>query len=203
MNHESVPTPDAPQPPLPEGDPPLHPQIWIGSLLDYNNGILHGDWVDAARPPAAIHADIATILATSPTTVRFGEPAEEWGIFDHDNFGAWQLGEYESIERVSAVACGIAQHGPAFAAWAEHCDDDTQLEQFEEAFLGEYESAGAFAEQLIDDLGYQQTINELPEPIRRYLSFDLDALAADMRYGGDIHIVPNNDGRVWIFDARM
>jgi len=24
-------------------------RIWVGSWLDYNNGVLHGDWIDAGR----------------------------------------------------------------------------------------------------------------------------------------------------------
>lgn len=45
-----VPNPEAEQPDLPEAaELRLHPRIWVGSLLDYNAGILHGDWIDAPR----------------------------------------------------------------------------------------------------------------------------------------------------------
>jgi hypothetical protein len=30
------------------------PRIWVGSWLDYNNGILYGEWTDAARDDDAI-----------------------------------------------------------------------------------------------------------------------------------------------------
>ena len=31
--------------------------IYVASLADYNNGVLHGAWIDAAREPAEIQAD--------------------------------------------------------------------------------------------------------------------------------------------------
>ena len=50
------------------------------------------------------------MLAASP------EPgAEEWAIHDYEGFGEMRLSEWESFERVSAIAAGIAEHGAAFA----------------------------------------------------------------------------------------
>lgn len=90
----------------------LQPRIWIGSLADYNAGRLHGDWCDAAVDPSDLRAAVDRILAGSD------EPdAEEWGIFDYDDFGDLHVGEYDTLEQVSAVACGIVAHGPAFATW--------------------------------------------------------------------------------------
>ena len=101
----------------------MSPQIWVGSLADYNNGDLHGQWLDAAREPEEIHADIQAMLARGPAARR-GEAPEEWGIFDYEDFGSLRLGEYESIEDVARLAAGIVEHGPAFAAWAEATERD-------------------------------------------------------------------------------
>ncbi|KDA00731.1 antirestriction protein ArdA, partial [Hyphomonas oceanitis] len=51
---------------------PDHPRIYVACLAAYNNGRLHGAWIDAITPDA-IRAGVREMLATSP------EPdAEEW-----------------------------------------------------------------------------------------------------------------------------
>jgi hypothetical protein len=117
------------------------PRIWVGSWLDYNNGVLYGQWIDAARDEDSLQADVASMLDGSPTTAETGEPAEDWGIFDHDNFGSWRIGEQESLSRVSAVARGIAAHGLAFAAYADVVEEEAALGGFEYDYLGHYASA--------------------------------------------------------------
>ena len=67
------------------------PRIWVGSLSDYNNGVLHGEWIDATQDEAEVYEQIAEMLAASPTTARYGDLAEEYGIFDHDNFCGLQI----------------------------------------------------------------------------------------------------------------
>ncbi|MGI8612416.1 MAG: antirestriction protein ArdA [Nocardioidaceae bacterium] len=180
------------------------PKIWVASLSDYNNGVLHGAWLDANRDPSEVHGDIQTMLATSPTTTRTGEPAEEWAIHNYEGFGQFGLGEYDSVELVCRIARGIAEHGLAFAAYAEAMDgDEDALGAFTEAYLGHYRSVEAYAEQLVDDLGYQLLIDAaVPENLRPYVRIDTAALARDMELAGDIHALSADDGGVWLFDAR-
>jgi hypothetical protein len=91
MTHEQQPPdPRNEEPELhsatPEQAPPDPPEIWVGSLADYNNGDLHGVWLNAAREPDEIHPDIQAMLATGPAAAR-GEAPEEWGLFDYQGFG--------------------------------------------------------------------------------------------------------------------
>ncbi|TQF73360.1 antirestriction protein ArdA [Rhodococcus spelaei] len=180
-------------------DPPA-PRIYVASLSDYNNGRLHGVWLDAAREAADVQADIQAMLAASP------EPdAEEFAIHDYDNFGDAQIYEYDSIELVTRIARGIAEHGLAFAAWASVQEgNDDALDRFEDAYLGHYDSMEAYAEQLIDDLGYQRLLDDaIPESLRPYARIDTEALARDMHLEGDLHFMPTDDGGVWLFDGRI
>ena len=178
-----------------------HPSIWVGSLSDYNNGILYGEWLDAAREPDEIETDIQSMLDRSPTTAHTGEPAEEWGIFDHDGFNQLRIDEHESITLVSRIAHGITEHGLAFAAYAEIIDADSDaLDHFEDAYQGHYDSVEAYVEQFVEDVGIQRELDQLvPESLRPYVRVDLAALAHDMQIGGDIHVLPAYDGGVWIF----
>lgn len=212
-NQPNQPTRGRPEQPGPpeaaetgEQRPTLHPQIWVGSLLDYNAGILHGDWLDAAQDDEALAAEVQRILAASPTMAETGDPAEEYGIFDHEDFGLYQVQEYDQLEHVAQIARGIAEHGAAFAAWADlHDGDPNMLAGFQDAYLGEYDAASTWAETVMDDLGVREQIEQLlPEHIARYTHIDTRAWVHDAWISGDIAIVQKPDGSgVWIFDARQ
>ena len=177
------------------------PRIWVGSLSDYNNGVLHGAWLDAAREPEAIQAAIQTMLAGSPWTAQTGEPAEEWGIFDTDNFGDCRLDQHEDLDWVSGVARGIAEHGEAFAAWADVVEDPTLLISFEDAYLGEYDSLEAYAEQLIHELGYDELLDQVvPPSLRPYVDINIAGYAQDMWLSGEVQVYHRSGGGVWIFN---
>lgn len=196
--HTNAPQPETNEHPGSEAEPVLAPSIYVASLADYNNGTLHGRWIDAAREPEAIYADIKSMLAQSPE-----ENAEEFAIHDYDQFGACRIEEFDSIELVSRIARGIKEHGAAFAAWAHtHHGESEYLDNFEEAYLGHYDSTHAFSEQMADDLGYTDELAKLPESLQPYVHFDSAALASDMEIGGDINVVPAPSGGVWIFDNR-
>lgn len=197
MSHELDPTSN--QGESLERGPALNPRVYVASLADYTAGRLHGVWLDAARTPDELTADIAAMLAASP------EPdAEEYAVHDYDDFGDVHIGEQVSIEWVSRVARGIAAHGFAFAAWVGVQDgNEAVFDRFEAAYLGHYDSEQAYAEQLIDDLGYQRLLDEsVPVSLRPYARIDTDALARDMQLDGDLYFYPADDGGIWIFDIR-
>ncbi|ACY20714.1 Antirestriction ArdA family protein [Gordonia bronchialis DSM 43247] len=187
-----------------EAEPSPRPAIYVASLADYVNGRLHGVWLDAARNPDDIHADIAAMLARSP------EPgAEEFAMHDYDQFGHWRVGEYDSIEQISRIARGIAEHGYAYAAWVEtldgdldDIDPDSEADAFNEDYLGHYGSVTDYAEQMADDLGYIAELAKLPEYVQQYTHIDYAAIACDLEASGDIATITNPDGGVWIFNAN-
>ena len=133
-----------------EQEPRIRPRIYVASLSDYNAGRLHGAWLDAAQEPDALWAGINEMLARSP------EPgAEEWAIHDYEAFCGVRLGEYESIESVSKIALGIAEHGPAFGAWADYLGRSSweDLDRFEDCYQGRWDSVSDYAEDFLDALG--------------------------------------------------
>lgn len=188
-----------PQPPEPaEAEPKEQPRIYAASLSDYNAGILHGAWLDVTGDVDELHRGIQAMLAASPTTARFGEPAEEWAIHDYDSWYGLRLGEYEAVERLCTIAAGIAEHGEAFAVWVGNEYRSTEdLASFEDAYLGSWESIEAYAEQLLDDLGIDT--EELgPEQLRPYIHFDLPAFARDL--AGELNVVAGEHG-VYVFET--
>ncbi|MFL6162734.1 MAG: antirestriction protein ArdA [Jatrophihabitantaceae bacterium] len=172
----------------------------MASLSDYNSGSHHGAWIDAARDEGELQADIDAMLATSPWAARSGEPAEEWAIHDYDGFGRLRIDQHENLRWVSLVGKGIAEHGLAFAAYADVVEEEELLTSFDEDFFGHYDSLRAYVEQLINDLGYDRILDEaLPAKIRPYVKIDITATANDLLLGGDLHTIPAPDGGVWIY----
>jgi antirestriction protein len=178
--------------------PGLHPRVWIGSLANYNAGRLHGDWVDAAVEEDELVDAVQRILATSKE-----QDAEEWGIFDYDEFGTFRVNEYDDLGMVSAVARGIAEHGAAFAAWAElHDGEASMLDQFEDAYLGEYDSIEDWARTVLDETGLEETLSKgLPASLVAYVRIDYEAWARDAVLGGDVHAEDKPGGGIWLFSA--
>ncbi|WP_454162997.1 antirestriction protein ArdA [Gordonia iterans] len=177
----------------------LRPQVWIGCLAAYNNGRLHGDWVDAAVESDELYESVQRILASSP------EPdAEEWGIFDSDEFGSYRVHEYDQLEQVARVARGIAEHGPAFAAWAElHDGDEGMLDNFENAYCGAYDSEQAWADEVVDSTELEATLDQhVTGWLRGHVTIDYAGIARDLELSGEVHIEPNPAGGIWVFDTR-
>jgi antirestriction protein len=185
---------------LPERRPANQPRIYVASLSDYNAGRLHGAWLDADADVEDLGQAIGSMLATS---AELG--AEEYAIHDYEGFGPLRIGEYESIGRIAAVAKGIVNHGLAFAHWAALAgtEDDT-LSNFGDAFLGHFESRSAYAESLVDDLGWLKELEEsVPAAMEPYVHLDVDGFARDLELGGDITTSDAEKGGIYVFDGTI
>lgn len=168
-------------------------RIYVASLSDYNAGRLHGAWINANQVAEDVHEAITAMLARSKEPI-----AEEWAIHDYEGFGPLHLGEYESIEHVATIARGIAEHGAAFAHWADYLGSSQweHLDNFEDNFVCECSSALEFAESMLENMGID--IDSLvDEQLQPYISFDIDAFARDLSF--DFHIAEDNSG-AYVFD---
>lgn len=173
----------------------LHPRIWVGSLADYNAGHLHAEWFDALLEPEQLA--LATKFMLRSSRIR---GAEEWGIFDYDEFYGVKLGEYESFETVAKVAQGLAEHGEPYGHWVEHVGSDSErVDQFEDHFRGEWHSFRAYLEDYLDGCGLLAFLDHVADELRPYVEVDYDALARD--WESDFHVVENGRGGVWVYEA--
>ena len=182
--------------PRSEQQPKVSPKVWIACLASYNNGNLHGAWVDADQEPDGIWDGINDVLRSSR------QPgAEEWAIFDHEGFGPLRLSEYESVERISRLGLGIAEHGEAFAAFAHFLGgEDELLDQFEDCYLGKCQSAEAYVEEFLEDVGVDRILDDaLPGYLRDYVRIDTEAVARDMECEGALLAMEASDGGVFLF----
>lgn len=184
-----------------EQEPEITQRIYVASLADYNNGNLHGTWIDANQTANEIHQQTSEMLDES----RLPD-AEEWAIHDYEGFGPLHLSEYENFETIARLAQGITEHGPAFAHWASltGLSDETTIERFEDAYLGEWKSLNEYAEHILDDLGYIDELNKhIPASIHPYIYIDSPAFARDLELSGDIYTADSNDGGIYLFTSNI
>ena len=138
------------------------PKIYVACLAAYNNGFLHGQWIDANQEAEAIHAEIQDMLAQSPIG-----GAEEWAIHDYEGFFGLRLSESEDITTVAEIAAMIKEHGAAWCAYADHVGPNyATKEGFEEAYSGEWDSEEDFAEDLARDT------MEIPKHLEFYIDYE-------------------------------
>lgn len=127
------------------------PRVYVACLAAYNNGILHGAWIDADQDSDSIQAEVEAMLQVSPAW-KLGDICEEWAIHDYEGFYDIALSEWEDFDTVSALATAITQHGGAFAAFYDYYGE-LNLDQFEDYYCGTYADEEDFVYQTLDDLG--------------------------------------------------
>ena len=154
------------------------PRIYVACLAAYNNGYLHGAWIDAAQEPWAIYDAVRVMLAASPV-----EGAEEWAIHDYEGFGGARIEEYTGFERVSEIALFLAEHGEIGAAVLDHyCGDlDEAREALADRHLGAYASLADYVQEVTEET------TEIPQSLRYYV--DYQAMARDAELNGDLFTV--------------
>lgn len=175
------------------------PAIWVGSLADYNDGRLHGRWLQVTGDREELEDQVTAVLSSSPTP-----GAEEWAVFDYEGFGPLHLDEHESLEVISRLGQGITEHGPAFAHYAAlvGTTDADALEHFEDAYLGHYESLVDYADGLLDDLGYPELLERsLPDAMAPYVHLDVEGFARDLELSGSVATSEDGSG-VHVFDLE-
>jgi len=174
------------------------PRIYVASLADYNAGRLHGRWIDAAQSADDIRQIIQEMLNQSPEAV-----AEDWAIHDYEHFGGLRLSEFEDIDHVAAVACGIVEHGLVFAGLVRHFGGASSVEEarmhMEEGYRGAFDRLADYAQDLVEEC-YSDAIRALPDFIRYHI--DYEGIADDMQMNGDIFTVECGR-RVHVFDSHI
>lgn len=153
----------------------LKPKIYVACLASYNDGILHGDWIDADISEDEIHEEIQKILKSSPI-----EDAEEFAIHDYGDFWEAELGEYPGIETVAKVGEFLVEHGRLGARVFDYSTQDLEQarKMIEDQYLGEFTSLEDYAREYLDGCC------DLPTHVASY--FDYERYGRDLEIGGSI-----------------
>lgn len=154
------------------------PRIYVACLAAYNNGYLHGAWIDADQDADQIRGAIAAMLARSPV-----EDAEEYAIHDYEGFEGVSISEYAGIDIVARMASFIAEHGALGAGLLEQFSGDMDQAEstLEDCYHGQFASLADYMEELTTE---SVTI---PEALRYYV--DWERMARDAEMGGDLFTI--------------
>lgn len=166
----------------------LKPRIYVACLAAYNNGFLHGAWIDAAQEPWSIYGEVKVMLAASQAV-----GAEEWAIHDYEDFGGIRIEEHTGFERVSALAMFIEEHGEMGAALLNHCNGDLgeAQEAIADRYLGEHASLADYVQELTEES------TNIPKQLRYYV--DWEAMARDAEMSGYLFTLETESNEVHVF----
>jgi antirestriction protein len=185
---ETMELPKGVHPDKPYGDDvPI--RIYVACLAAYNNGELHGHWIDATLGEDHISEEIAAMLAASPMP-----DAEEWAIHDFEGFEGASIAEYESIQTVAELAAFIEEYGPVAAMLAGHYADLADAkEAMRDHYAGVYPSVEDFVQELTEE------ITQIPDNLQYYIEWE--SMARDMEID-DILVFRTGSDEVHIFWQR-
>ena len=101
--------------------------------------------------------------------------------------------------RVSNIGLGISEYGDAFAAWLSYdtSQDPLDTSVFLDAYLGEWDSLRAYAEDFAGQTGLYDAAEQVHSP---YVTVDVDLLERDLDI--ELFTVESGDGTVFVFDPN-
>lgn len=163
-------------------------RIYVACLAAYNNGYLHGVWIDADQDAWAIHDAIAVMLKASPVA-----DAEEYAIHDYEGFMGVRLHEYTGLDRVAEIAAFLSEFGEIGAALTEYFggDIDEARVALNERYYGAFTSLADYVQDVTEDSLI------IPETLRYYI--DWQAMARDAEMSGDLFTIETAHDEIHVF----
>lgn len=183
-------------------DTVVPPRVWIGTLGLHNAGHLIGAWFDAVDAPQDVW-DWMRSPKIEPQVRPFkdDEIGEELWCFDHEGFPPAALSEECSpmeASRVAEVLEDLGSEADAYCAWVDTfrpaSDFGDDVDEFRDAYAGEWDSERDFAENLAEELGLLPREHTWPTS---YIDWDQATRDLFMDYAS----VPAPGGRVYVFRA--
>ncbi len=165
------------------------PRIYVACLAAYNNGRLHGAWIDANQDAWGIYDEVKAMLRASPVA-----DAEEWAIHDYEGFEGIRIEEYNGFERVAELAAFVTEHGRLGAEVFSYFGSiDDARAALSDQYAGQYESLADFAQEITEET------TSIPETLRFYV--DYDRMARDMAIS-DVIAFETGMSEVHVFWSR-
>lgn len=153
------------------------PRVFVTCLAAYNNGTLHGEWVDATDEDDLTES-VERILASSPIA-----DAEEFFWSDTEGFGNL-VSEYTSIKTTAAVGALVEKHGLSMvefvADYAGSVEDTDELERLiDEVIAYSIAEEWPTERQLIESWA-EERASDMGCDIPNWLQVDWEATGRDL-----------------------
>lgn len=151
------------------------PAVYVGTYRQYCNGSLYGEWVNLKSFDS--HEDFIEFC----NLLHFMEDDPELMYQDLMNFPeAWysesELNE-DTFEKILEFAKLSDEKQSAFKDYLEEVNSEADIEEFNDAYEGDYDSEVDFAEYIAKELYFDKLKDEFVE---RY--FDYEKFASDLFY---------------------
>ena len=185
-------------------------RIYVACLASYNNGHLHGRWIDCDGKDADdLQEEVNAMLRASPypnvTVEHEGKEvpsAEEFAIHDHEGFPANSVEEYTPLSEIAAMVEALEtledheRVGFRFLLWNNHGQDIAEAVEKASDVRWTKGSKVEALEEYYEETGQMEGI---PDWVR----IDWDAVARDWEASGDLTSFDDpEEGRVQIFGAN-
>lgn len=163
-------------------------RIYVADLAAYNNGKLHGVWINATDDLDIIRKQVKKMLSESPEGF-----AEEYAIHDHEGFGSYALSEYAGLETAHEIACFIEEYPDFGGELLDHFGGDLEEARTaaEENYCGYYPSLADFAQELTEET------TQIPDSLAYYI--DYERMGRDMELNGDVFTLATGFEEIHIF----
>jgi antirestriction protein len=177
-------------------------RIYAACLASYNNGVLHGRWIDASADANAMQEEVNAMLresrfpnvtVTHPETGKTVWSAEEFAIHDMEGLPS-SFGEYTSLQEIADYVELVEEFGhidedDMAAIFADFRSIDETREALQDRFAGIYESFRHYADDAADEMLNNHDIKD-DSPLARY--FDYESFARDLKC--DVHTIDTPSG---------
>ena len=145
-----------------------NPAVYVGTYHKYNCGSIFGAWLDITA-----FADYDEFLAVCAYLHR-DEADPEFMAQDFENFpeewyteGFMSRDEFDKIQEFAELD---EDEREAFQAFMDlKCDSDLSVDDFREAYQGEWDSEEDFARNIVEECGM---LDNVPESLKDYFDFE-------------------------------
>lgn len=162
-------------------------RFYAACLASYNNGVLHGAWIDASTDTDEMQEAINTMLRASrfpnvvvshPETGERVPSAEEWAVHDYESFPS-SFGEYPGLDRIAQWVELVEEHDSIdaddLAAIVSNFGTvDYAATELRDNFVGIFDTLRDYTDEAADEMLEAYKVSE---SIRNY--FDYEAFAHD------------------------
>lgn len=163
-------------------------KVYAACLASYNQGILHGAWIEVPRDPSELLEEISKMLKASPV-----QGAEEWAFHDYE--APFHISEAQDIDKlcewVEQIETADMPDDVVEAALGAYAGNVEDAIAALECYYGTFESWTDYAYDVVESLGY---LSDVPEFVSRY--FDYEAFGRDLAYD---HMSTELNGKLYIF----
>jgi antirestriction protein len=173
----------------------------IGCLGCYNDGLGNWKWL-APNEAKDLHASGLAVTAHYAD----GHPFQQCHVCGGDEFWCFDVeGLIRCCEmnvgdfvRSAEIAVAVHSHPDADALLAfldngHLIGEESDIKDFDDAFIGTWESAEEYVKDFLEDTGL---LSEVPDFLRYYI--DIKKLTSDMLIE-NIYTIESEDGKHWVF----